>query len=109
MTAESSEFRRMGRKALEPSKVSAISKLIRVFFPTLFRWLKLRTFPNEVNNFFLSVVADTLKLRQQNKFVREDFLQMLAEIRNTEGSTPEADQEFEIGKSKWLEIFSTEK
>ncbi|KAK7580778.1 hypothetical protein V9T40_001407, partial [Parthenolecanium corni] len=96
MSAESSEFRRMGRKALQPSKVSAISKLIRVFFPTLFRLLKLRTFPNEVNNFFLSVVADTLKHRQQHKIVREDFLQMLAEIRGTEMSIPEADQEFEV-------------
>lgn len=102
MSAESSEFRRMGRKALQPSKVSAISKLIRVFFPTLFRLLKLRTFPNEVNNFFLSVVADTLKHRQQHKIVREDFLQMLAEIRGTEMSIPEADQEFEVGKSPRL-------
>ncbi len=92
----------MGHKVLQPSKISAISKLVRVFFPTLFRLFKLRTFPEEVNNFFLSVVADTLKYRQENGIHREDFLQMLADIRGQDLVNPEADQQFEVGNVRYL-------
>lgn len=98
MSEESSDFRRMGHKVLQPSKMSAFSKLIRVFFPTLFRVLNLRTFPKEVNKFFLSVVADTLRHRRQNNIRREDFLQMLAELRYTKDHlSPQVDQDFEMG------------
>lgn len=99
MSEESSDFRRMGQKVMAPSKISAVSKLLRVFFPTLFRILKLRTFPKEVNNFFLSVVSDTLKYREEHQIRREDFLQMLADIRGIEFSNPEADRSHEVGNN----------
>lgn len=106
MREDSSDFRRMGHKVLQPSKTAAISKLIRVFFPSLFRLLNLRTFPKEVNNFFLSVVADTLKHRQMHNIRREDFLQMLADIRGMDFSMAEADRNSEVGM---ILIFNIEK
>lgn len=83
MSDEMSEFRRMGRKIFQSSKIIAVAKLVRIFFPNVFRLLKMRTFPAEVNDFFISVVSDTLNHRQQHNIRRNDFLQMLAEIRNT--------------------------
>lgn len=104
MSKESSDFRRMGREVLQPSKISALSKLVRVFFPALFKILNLRTFPKEVNDFFLSMVSETLKHRRTHNIHREDFLQMLADLRETKDSTsPESDQDFEVG-NEWLKF-----
>lgn len=101
MSDESSDFRKMGRKVLQPSKISAFSKLVRVFFPTMFRILNLRTFPKEVNNFFLSMVSETLKHRQAHKIHRVDFLQMLVDLRDSkEQPNPESDKDFEVGNER---------
>lgn len=81
MTDKSSEFREMGQKALRPSALMSVSKLIRVFFPGLFKLFRLRTFPKEVNHFFLSVVSETLRYRENNNIYREDFLQLLLQLR----------------------------
>uniref|UniRef100_A0AAT9UTS1 Cytochrome P450 6DD3 n=1 Tax=Maconellicoccus hirsutus TaxID=177089 RepID=A0AAT9UTS1_MACHI len=97
MSPESSAFRQMGREVLQPSKIFAFSKLLRVFFPALFRTLKLRTFPKKVNDFFLNMVTETLKHRQKHNIRREDFLNMLTDLRESKDEmNPESDQDFEV-------------
>jgi len=98
MTEESSDFRVMGKKVMDPSKMVSLARMLRCFFPALFRVLKLRTFPKEVNDFFISVVADTLRHRQLNNIRREDFLDALSEIRGTRLTNPDVDQKDEISK-----------
>ncbi|XP_025411625.1 probable cytochrome P450 6a14 [Sipha flava] len=77
-----SEFRRMGCAVLNSSASSALSKIVRVFFPKLFKALKLRTFPFEVQQFFLGVVKQTIDFRKTNRVLRNDFIQLLLEIKD---------------------------
>lgn len=86
-----SEFRRMGCAVLNSSASLAISKLIRVFFPKLFKALKLRTFPFEVQQFFMDIVKQTIDFRNTNQVRRNDFIQLLIELKNHQNNnkTPE--------------------
>lgn len=77
-----SEFRRMGCAVLNPSASLALAKMVRVFFPKLFKALKLRTFPAEVQQFFMGIVKQTIDFRNTNQVRRNDFIQLLLEIKN---------------------------
>lgn len=77
-----SEFRRMGCAVLNSSASLAMAKIIRVFFPKVFKALKLRTFPAEVQQFFMSIVKQTIDFRDTNQVRRNDFIQLLLELRN---------------------------
>lgn len=77
-----SEFRRMGCAVLNSSASLALAKLVRVFFPRLFRALNLRTFPAEVQRFFMAIVKQTIDFRTANDVRRNDFIQLLLEVRD---------------------------
>lgn len=77
-----SEFRRMGCAVLNSSASLALAKMVRVFFPKLFKALKLRTFPAEVQQFFMGIVKQTIDFRNTNQVRRNDFIQLLLEIKN---------------------------
>lgn len=77
-----SEFRRMGCAVLNSSASLALAKMVRVFFPKLFKALKLRTFPAEVQQFFMGIVKQTIDFRNTNRVRRNDFIQLLLEIKN---------------------------
>lgn len=77
-----SEFRRMGCAVLNSSASLALAKIVRVFFPKLFKALKLRTFPAEVQQFFMGIVKQTIDFRNTNQVRRNDFIQLLLEIKN---------------------------
>ncbi|XP_075219352.1 putative cytochrome P450 6a14 [Lycorma delicatula] len=79
-----SEFRRMGRRVFDSSATSVVTKAIRVFFPYIFRLLRLRTFPEEINTFFSSVVKDTIQDREKNNIQRNDFIQQLMLLRKAD-------------------------
>lgn len=59
-----------------------MARLIRVFFPKLFKILKLRTFPFEVQQFFMDIVKQTIDFRNTNQVHRNDFIQLLLELKN---------------------------
>jgi len=77
-----SEFRRMGCAVLNSSTSLALAKMIRVFFPKVFKALKLRTFPAEVQQFFMGIVKQTIDFRNTNPVRRNDFIQLLLEIKS---------------------------
>ncbi|XP_025190556.1 probable cytochrome P450 6a14 [Melanaphis sacchari] len=77
-----SEFRRMGCAVLNSSASLALAKIVRIFFPKIFKALKLRTFPAEVQQFFMSIVKQTIDFRNTNQVRRNDFIQLLLEIKN---------------------------
>lgn len=81
------EFRKMGRRVLDSSAASVITKAIRIFFPTVFRILRLRTFPNEVNTFFSTVVQDTIENREKKNIQRNDFMQLLMQLRRADSES----------------------
>nr|QCI55729.1 cytochrome P450 CYP6AY1v2 [Nilaparvata lugens] len=80
-TEKESDFQLMGRRVLDSSQTSVITKAIRVFFPQLFHFLRLRTFPEEIATFFQTVIHDTIENREKNDVQRNDFIQLLMQLR----------------------------
>jgi len=72
----------MGCAVLNSSPSLALAKIVRVFFPKIFKALKLRTFPAEVQQFFLGIVKQTIDFRNTNQVRRNDFIQLLLEIKD---------------------------
>jgi cytochrome P450 family 6 len=76
------EFRQWGRKILKPSiKVSTI-RTLNMLIPSLGRVLKLREIDPEISKYFRSMVQDTVNFREKTNIKRNDFMQLLIQIKN---------------------------
>lgn len=75
-------FRYFGRKVFEASRWNAFRNTFMTFAPTLFGWLRLRAFDRDVEEFFMSVVRENLRMRESQQQVRKDFFQLLVQLRN---------------------------
>ncbi|KAF2887325.1 hypothetical protein ILUMI_18848 [Ignelater luminosus] len=77
-----SEFREHLKRnfVIKPSQLMAI--VLGLTAPNLSRRLGLKTTPKEVADFFRKIIAETVKYREENNFVRKDFLQLLIELKN---------------------------
>lgn len=76
-----SEFREMGRKIFNLSLITNIKTSIIFVMPTLAKWLKIRFISEEPNDYFTSIVRQTLKHRIENNIVRNDFLDMMQQVK----------------------------
>lgn len=76
-----SQFREMGRRVFLPTYSRTAIHLTRVFFPSLLSLLRLRTVSKEITDFFVSVVQDVIRFREKNGEVRNDFMQLLMQLR----------------------------
>lgn len=75
-------FRRMGAKIFEPSFKNGIKGAIAFLMPKLFQTLKLKSTDDDVEEFIYSVVKQTIDLREQKNFTRNDFMQLLVQLKN---------------------------
>lgn len=81
LTDENSKFVKMARKVVEPTLVRFLSLLI-MLNGQVGRTLNLTLLPKDVSDFFLRVFKDTIKFRQNNHIVRNDYLQLLMDLKN---------------------------
>jgi cytochrome P450 family 6 len=75
-------FRRMGLKIFETSLKNGIRGLVRFMLPSLFHKLGLKVVDNDVEEFIFSIVKQTVEYREQKNFSRNDFMQMLIQLKN---------------------------
>jgi len=78
MKDPNSEFRIMGRKVVEPSLNTVIRLMLGILMPKL----GIRILPWDVTQFFISAVRDMIQYREENKIVRNDFMQQLIKLKN---------------------------
>jgi cytochrome P450 family 6 len=76
------EFRQWGRKAFEPTVKQLLIGFISELFPAVMDVLKIKTLDPDVSERFISMVEDTVNYREKTGFKRNDFMQLLIEIRN---------------------------
>ncbi|XP_014214659.1 probable cytochrome P450 6a13 [Copidosoma floridanum] len=81
LAEEESEFRRMGRKIFDISLLRMIKLRIKDAAPWLFSLLGPLMYDYELNGFFINTMAQTLKLRTESKVKRNDFVDLLLEIK----------------------------
>lgn len=72
----------MGRQIFKTSLLSAIKRSLWVALPFIRKYIRISVVPKEASDFFLNVVKDTVHYREQNNETRNDFLQLLIEIKN---------------------------
>nr|CAD7418480.1 unnamed protein product [Timema poppensis] len=77
-----SEFRAMGRKIFQASAIKKAKILLAKAFPFLAELFNISFFDKEASNFFLNVVNDTVEHREKNNISRNDFLQLLIQLKN---------------------------
>jgi len=78
---ENNTFVKMVKQVFAPSVKLMSRILFLVIFPNLFRKLKMRTFAEEVNEFFISIVKQALHHRKTTGYYKKDFIQLLLEIK----------------------------
>lgn len=71
-------FRKMGSKVFK----SIFGILVSFMMPSLLKIVFLRQTPIDVQNFFLSAVQQNLEYREKNNITREDFFQIMIQLRN---------------------------
>ncbi|XP_069672104.1 probable cytochrome P450 6a13 [Periplaneta americana] len=76
------EFRQWGRKIFEPSLRSAIIALLSSIAPSLLKVLKFRGLDPNISKYFRRMVEDTVKYRESNNIKRNDFMQLLIQLKN---------------------------
>lgn len=81
-SSEQLEFRKYGRKsiALPPLK---FAKLIFSFvFPVFSKKIGVKVFEDDVTDFYIRIVREAIEYREVNNVRRNDFLQLLMDIKN---------------------------
>ena len=78
---EDSEFRRIGRKMFDTDFLTTLKRSLRDLSPTLLKLLYPILFNREVETFFISLMKDTIDYRTKNDIRRNDFVDLLMDIR----------------------------
>uniref|UniRef100_A0A336KHH7 CSON003180 protein n=1 Tax=Culicoides sonorensis TaxID=179676 RepID=A0A336KHH7_CULSO len=81
------EFRLMGKKVFLPPKNNRIKMFLAMSYKKLGKLLKYRVIREEVTNFFMKVVQDTVQYRETHKIKRNDFMDLLLNLKNTANET----------------------
>jgi len=76
------EFREWGRKAFVPSIRNSILQFVAVTVPSLLSVLKLRLLDPNISKYFRNMVEETVNYRERNNITRNDFMQLLIQIKN---------------------------
>jgi cytochrome P450 family 6 len=76
------EFRQWGRKIFKSSVLSSIILSLSALAPSSVASLQLRSIDPEVSKYFRRMVQDTVAYREKNNFQRNDFMQLLIQIKN---------------------------
>ncbi|XP_067009323.2 probable cytochrome P450 6a13 [Anabrus simplex] len=108
MSNPNSEFREKGRKIFEPGLSIAVQRLLFILLPNLATKLRLKSQRQDVTDFFLNVVKETVDYREKNNVKRNDFLQMLIELKN-KGHVEEDDHRGKVQVAGTQEQFHGER
>lgn len=75
----------MGRKFFnEYSFMDKLNVFLTIYTPNLAKKLGARIIQKDVSRFFLRIVRDTVAYREKNNLRRNDFLQLLIDMKNSE-------------------------
>lgn len=85
-------FRQMGKKMFAPTRFQAISRFFTLTSKEFSRFLRIKVIDPEVSAFFMNVVTETIEHREKEKVQRNDFMNLLIQLKN-KGKLDEEDEE----------------
>lgn len=77
---ENSDFRKYGRAVFERPRNSFLKLLFLNNFTELARKLKMKHISDDVSEFFIGSLKETIKYREENNVKRNDFLNMMIQL-----------------------------
>lgn len=95
------EFRIMGKRAFTQTISDLLKMIVIRSYPPLAKTLKFGVFSSEVTKFFRDVVEETITFRETNNVSRNDFLQLLMQLKNN--GCLDGDVEAPVGTSLTLD------
>ena len=87
------EFRHMGKNISVSGKFGTFKRTLDQFCRPLRILLKLKLSNPEVESYFINMVQDTIKYREENNIKRNDFMQLLIQLKNSESIDDEETKE----------------
>lgn len=76
------QFRAMGKKVFGKPRNSGLKSFFMLTFKELARSLHMQSHHDDVTEFFMRIVRETIELREKNDIRRNDFMDLLIEIKN---------------------------
>ncbi|KAK9506035.1 hypothetical protein O3M35_008047 [Rhynocoris fuscipes] len=95
MSDPDSEFRKNGRKIFESSIKRRFFSLLKMNFPQLQKYVNLKSIDQSTEDFFMNLVKSTMLYREANNVTRNDFVQLLMELKKQEQNLTKTDQQDE--------------
>lgn len=75
-------FRQMGKKVFDQPKLGPVGRIIIAIFPTIAKKLGMRLHHEDVTDFFMNAVKETVDYREKNNVKRKDFMDLLINLKN---------------------------
>ena len=76
------EFRQWGRKIFETTLASRVARLITLLFPAILKLVRISIISKELSFYFRKMVRDTIEYRENNNVHRNDFMQLMIQLKN---------------------------
>uniref|UniRef100_A0A1I8MI06 Uncharacterized protein n=1 Tax=Musca domestica TaxID=7370 RepID=A0A1I8MI06_MUSDO len=94
MKNSDAEFLKMGRKALNEQRYGTLGFVLRFSFPDLCRRLHMKETLDDVEKYFMQIVQETVDYRERENVKRNDFMDMLIDLKNNKLIKDESGEEF---------------
>lgn len=92
---EGKSFKEMVRKAFPTSKFIVVIVMLQNLYKAFSNVLGLKVFSKDVSEYFVNLSKETVKYRKQNEIRRNDFLQLLLDLKEREDSNNDVQREEE--------------
>jgi cytochrome P450 family 6 len=101
-------FRKMGAKIFDPSIKNGLRAVFSFFAHQLFYKVNLKSVDKDVEEFIFSIVKQNVELREKGKYTRNDFMQLLVQLKNQGYVSADSEKDTENGskESKKLDLNS---
>lgn len=83
LTNPKAEFRVMGKKVFTTYRNSAIKAFFMNTFPDVARALRMKCVQDDVSEFFMTMISETIEYREKNNIQGHDFMHMMVRLKNT--------------------------
>ncbi|XP_071447749.1 cytochrome P450 6a2-like [Hetaerina americana] len=92
------EMRMIGRKIFELTTLEAFKMFVFFLAPGVAKYFKFRIVEPYVEKYFIKVVSDTIEYRQGKNITRNDFLQLLMNLKNSNATENGSKDELDINQ-----------
>lgn len=77
-----SELLDINKRIFDAFKLTNLSFLFKFTFQDFARKLRMPLFPKDISDYFMNMLRETVEYREKNKVERNDFLQLLIQLKN---------------------------